>query len=450
MLRCLVHGKVILAVTLVAILFFSVTASALAQGDVFSARVLAKGKKSSIMMLVVNSSKSTSSIHEFKITFSADRPLAAVARGWNVDRTSDSMTFTATRSDLGPGGRAIFIIKVTDPATAAFEWKASDNNGVELQSGQVAKVRIREQPTNSILPNVTAPEVNISKVKASLGEQLTVTGRGYSASSAVIVYIDQTELARITTDTAGAFNTVVLIPSNIGVGLHLIKAVDAKNKSSVIQILIEGAAGDLTPLQGGKLEVRTDRKEYSTGEVVKITGSAVLESPVSLQVRDPKSGIICGANPQVNTQTLLWDATCVIPNNAIAGTYVVEAKQIVHKTTTTITVKGTTTGGSGGTGGTGSGGVEGENAGPLVISTDKQTYKVGETVQITVTGARPESILDIIIDGAGAHLDFERVTTDKAGSATLTYPLATAESGVWKIAAKQDKYVVRGTFTVEE
>jgi hypothetical protein len=458
MLRCFVHSRAILAVTLVAILFFSVTASALAQEDRFSARVLAKGKKSNIMILVANSAKSTSSIHEFKITFTADRPLAAIARGWNVDRTGDSMTFTPIRSDLGPGGKAIFIIKVTDPATSAFEWKVNDNNGVELQSGQVAKIRIREPPKDSILPSTTAPEVNVSKVKASLGEQLTVTGRGYSASSAVIVYIDQTELARITTDASGAFNTVVLIPNNIGVGLHLVKAVDANDKSSVIQILIEGTAGDVAPLVGGKLEVRTDRKEYSTGELIRITGSAVLDSPVSLQVRDPKAGIICGANPQVNSQTLLWDATCPIANNAISGTYVVEAKQLGKIATTTITVKGVTT--SGGTGPSGTGGdkVEGEDPGTLVITLDKEKYKVGDVAKITISGARPSSIINFIIDGPGpGQLKAQVLTVNEAGSITVDHPFSAAESaGEWQVTFKQmdaeqkKEFIVRKKFVVEE
>lgn len=444
--------KAIFVFALASILVLSVTTSALAQQDLFSARVLAKGKKTSVMILVVNSAKSTQSIHEFEIKFTEGRPLAAVARGWDADRSGDTMTFTATRSDMGPGGRAIFIIKVSDPASSKFVWTANAQGGKELQTGEVAKVRIREP--QSTLPKVLSPEVNVNKVKVALGEQLTVTGKGYNPNSQVIIYIDQTEVGRSTTDSSGSFNSVVLIPNNIGMGLHLIKAVDSANKSSVIQIVIEAGAGDLPPLEGGKLIVRTDKQAYTPGEVIKITGSAVLETPVSLQIIDPQGGIICGANPQVNNKTLLWDAACVIPTNVIDGKYRVEVKQIVHKTTAVIEI----TGGKSGTGtGTGTGaGSQEEDPGTLTITLDKEKYKVGDTAKITVSGARSKSIITFIIDGPGSILDAHILTVDESGSLTYDQPLSGSDTiGEWQITVKQrdveqkKDFVARKNFTVE-
>ncbi|MFQ5941513.1 MAG: hypothetical protein ACE5KA_07450 [Nitrososphaerales archaeon] len=428
-----------------------VTASALAQEDRFSARVLAKGKKSVIMILVVNSSKSTNSIHEFEITFTQGKPIVAIARGWDSERDGNTMTFTATRSDLGPSGRTIFIIKISDPASAVFEWTADARDGSELQSGEVTKIRIREPPKDSILPQVTQPEVNVDNVKVAQGEQLKVSGKGYNANSEIIIYIDQQEIGRVIADVSGMFNTVILIPSNIATGLHLIKAVDTANKSSIIQILIEAPVGSLPPLEGGRLVVRTDREEYIPGDLVRLTGSAVLDTPVSLQITDPRGGIICGTNPAVDNKTLLWDATCPVPGNAIAGRYTVFASQIVHKTTTVFTVVTT----NGGNGGTGTVGEPGEDPGTLKISTDKEMYKVGDTAQITITGARPESLLDIIIDGPGSPTA-QRVTVDEAGSITFPVPLSGSDAvGVWTISAKQmskdqkQEFVVRKQFTVE-
>lgn len=448
-------SKAILAVTLATILIFSMTASALAQEETFSARVLAKGKRSNILLLVINSSKSTQSIHEFEMKFTAGSPVVAVARGWNSDKNGNTMTFTAKQSDLAPGGRAIFIVRVSDPASSAFEWSAKSNSGIDLQTGKVTKIRIREpvKDSGSTL-NLIAPEVSIDKVKATQGNQVTVTGKGYKANSAIILYVDQQEVGRSNTDAAGSFSAVVLISTNISSGLHLIKAVDSDNKSSVIQILIEVAAGTGTgpPLEAGKLIVQLDKQEYDPGDLIRIRGSAVLDSGLSLQIIDPKGGIICGANPRVDNKTLLWDATCPLPSNTIAGRYTVDVKQIVHKTTTTFTVRGTNTGG--GTTTTGPGGTV-ENAGTLTIKTDKEKYKVGETAQITVTGARPKSIVVVVIDGPGSQLESKMLTTNEAGGITIPYPLAGAETGVWKMSAKQSDvdgkktFIVRGQFTVE-
>lgn len=449
------HGKAILAITLATILIFSMTASALAQEGTFSARLLAKGSKSNILLLVINSSKSTQSIHQFEMKFTASSPIVAIARGWNIDKNGDTMTFTAKQSDIAPGGRAIFIIRVSDLASSAFEWSAKSNSGTDLQTGKVTKIRIREpaKDSGSILPNL-APEVSIDKVKATQGDQVTVTGKGYKANSAIILYVDQQEVGSSTTDAAGSFSAVVLISTNISSGLHLIKAVDSDNKSSVIQILIEAAAGTGTgpPLEGGKLIVQLDKQEYDPGDLIRIKGSAVLDTGLSVQIIDPKGGIICGANPRIDNKTLLWDATCPLPTNSIAGRYTVDIKQIVHKTTATFTVRGTNTGGTT----TSSGGTPTENAGTLTISTDKPKYKVGETAQITVGGARAKSKIFITIIGSDGKVKLAtQPDVNEAGSITIPYPLAGAETGVWKISAQQRDaeqkkiFIVRGQFTVE-
>lgn len=448
------YGAVV-AVTLTAILIFSVTGSAFAQQGVTSIRIVAKGSDSNVMLLVLNSPKSTQSVHQFEVKFTKDTPLSATVRGWDDDLRGNTFTFTTERGDLSPGSKVIFIIKVTNPASAALEWIARSGTGSVLDSGEVTKVRIREPSPDtggSVLPPVTTPEISVNKVKGLPGEQITVSGRGYSPNSQVIVYLDQLEVGRSGTDASGAFNAVVLIPANSGSGLHMIRAVDAANKSSVFQILVEAPQSTLPPLQGGRLEVRLDKQEYNIGELIRITGSAVLERPVSLIVSDPQGGIVCGANPPVDPVTLLWDYACQIPPNAIGGRYRIDASQVPHKTTAVFSVKAPTSGsGSGGTG-TGAGG---EDPGTIKIATDKQQYKPGDTAHVTITGARPSSLLDVIVDGPGRYLTADRMTADTGGSLTFDVGLSGSESiGTWEVTAKQmdvdqkKQFIARYKFTV--
>ncbi len=450
------QSKAVLAVTLAIVLIFNVTASALAQEDLFSARVLAKGKKSVIMILLVNSSKSTHSIHDFEITFTEGKPIVAIARGWEGDRNGNTMTFTATRSDLGPGGRAILIIKVSDPASSAFEWSVNDNNGNMLQNGQVTKIKIREPPKDVIFPQPSKPEVNVNEVKAFRGDQVEVNGKGYETNSQIKIYFDQLEVAAVITDNLGTFSTFFIIPNDVSIGLHLIRGVDATNQSSVIQFLVEVPEGSLPPLEGGKLVVRSDREEYRAGDLVRLTGSAVLERPVSLSIVDPKGHIICGQNPGVNTESLLWNTTCPLPSNAIDGRYVITAKQVPHTTTAVFTVMGSGNGSEGSGSGQATNGEPGEDPGPLKLTTDKENYKAGDTTQITIIGARPNSLLDYVIQGPNGQLDGGRLSSDKDGVLTFSYPLTGSDAvGVWKITGKQmdaeqkNLYIVRKLITVE-
>jgi hypothetical protein len=439
--------QIVWGIVLSAVLISGMAASALAQEVKFSARVLAKGSKSNILILVKNSGLSNTSVYEFELKFTQGQPITAIARGgWESDRDGNTLTFTTARSPIKPGGTAIFLIRVSDPASSAFEWTMADSNGNELDDGSVPRIRVRESTPPPIQPPVTKPEVAVNQARVSQGGQIIVTGKGFNQLTSVQIFLDQQQLTTSNTNAAGEFNTVVIIPNNAAAGGHSIVATDALGKSSLIQILVEGPAGQPTVPPGQLiLTVNVDKTEYHPGDAVRISGTAILESPVSLQITDSKGGIVCGANPQVNNASMTWSAQCFLPPNSPGGVYIVSAKQIVHKTATRFTVIGAT-GGTGGTGGTGDGA---EDPGTLKLATDKPSYRSGETVKITLSGARAKSIVQIIVVGpTGPPLDAKQLTTDANGVLIYDFPLVAAQQGTYKISGKQDKFVVRATFEV--
>jgi len=444
----LVHRQIVVGIALSAILIFGIASGALAQEEKFSARVLAKGSKSNITILVKNSGKSTESIYEFTVTFTKGNPISSIARGgWDDQKDGNTIKFTTTRNAIKPGGTAVFLIRVSDPAQSSFEWTISGNDGTKLQSGEVAKIKVRESKPVPQGPKITTPEITVNQVRVNQGGQIIVNGKGFSALSSVQVFLDDQQLLTTSnTNGNGEFSTVVIIPSGAAPGAHKINAKDALGKSSLIQILVEGVGGQTGPPQGQLiLTVKTDKTEYGPGDAIKITGTAILESPVSLQITDPLGGIICGANPQVNNATMTWEAICFLPNNVPNGTYTVQAKQIVHKTAVKFTVKGSTTGGTVGPGGTAG---TGENPGTLKLSTDKPSYKSGEIVKITLEGARAKSLIEIRVVGAGKVLDVTRQTTDERGVVNYNFQLVGAKPGTYNVSGTQDKFVVRITFEV--
>jgi len=448
-----VHKQLVLGIVLSVILISGVAADALAQEGKFSVRVLAKGSKSNVLILVKNSSKSTESIYEFIVEFTNGKPSKSIVRGgWDDQRDGNTIKFTTKRSEIKPGGTAVFLIKVSDPAQSAFEWTVNGKEGEDLQSGQVAKIKVREKKPAPTGPKVTKPEIAVSKVRMTQGEQVIVTGKGFSPASSVQISLDdQQQLTTSTTNAAGEFTAVIIIPSGAAPGAHMVTAKDTLGKSSLIQILVEGVGGVTGPPQGQLiLTVRTDKTEYNPGDAVKITGTAVLESPVSMQVTDSLGGVICGANPKVNNATMTWEAICFLPNSAPGGTYTVQAKQIVHKTGVKFTVKAPIGGGGGGLG------PGGEDPGTLKLSTDKVSYKSGETVKIALEGARAKSIVQIIIVGpSGPPLEAKHITTDEYGKYIYNFQLVGADPGIYKVSATQNvqgesgKYfIVRMTFEV--
>ncbi len=442
-----VRRQAVLGVALSAILVLSIVASSLTADAAFSARVLVKGAKSNIVILVKNSGKSTESIYQFTVSFITGKPVTAIARGgWADDKSGSTVTFSTDSRPIGPGGSALFLIRVTDIAASAFEWSALDKEGNELQSGEVLKVKVREKKPTLPIKEEIVPEINIDQARVERGNQVVVTGKGFTPTSSVTLYLNnKQQLTTATVNSEGAFNAVVIIPKDILGGAHLIVAKDTGGKSSQIQVLVTISGGTTTGPTGPLiLSIALDKSVYLPGDTMHITGTAVMERAVSLQVFDPRGNILCGANPPVDNATLTWEYFCNLPNDLAKGTYKVEAKQLSHKTSAifTIAVSGTGAGGEGSVEG-------GESAGTLVISTDKPSYKSGETVKITLNGARSNSVVQIIVIGpAGPPLEAKMTSANEAGTATHEYTLVAAALGTYQAVGKQDKYVARVNFEV--
>ena len=72
--------QIVWGIVLSAVLVFGMAAGALAQEVKFSARVLAKGSKSNVLVLVKNSGLSNASVYEFELKFTQGKPISAIAR----------------------------------------------------------------------------------------------------------------------------------------------------------------------------------------------------------------------------------------------------------------------------------------------------------------------------------------------------------------------------------
>lgn len=430
-------------IALAAILVLGVITGAVAEGASASLKVTTKASGSTVSLLVQSAKKSAEPVYGFQIIFTQGS-LANIlkVRGWDGQDTGNGVKFTATQSPLKPGGKVAFKIKVADPASTAFQWKAFGSSGQELDSGEVNRIKVKTPAK----PTITQAEISVSQSTIPQGGQVIVTGKGFTAQSTVEVLLDGQQVTISATNAKGAFTAVVIISSSFPAGSHIITARDSSDKSSIIQVLVSGEGGVTGPPTGPlMLTVLTDKAEYKPGETIRITGTAILESPVSLQVIDKRNTIICGSNPVVNNQTMTWESICLLPLDSETGTYMIIAKQVVHKTSVNINVQR-----DAGSTGPGGGSTEpGDDPGSLKISFDKAQYTSGETVKITVQGARSQSIVSIIILGPAALLHAsEPLETDQAGSLTYEYKLLAATAGTYKVSAKQDKYKITGTFEV--
>ncbi len=448
--------QIVAGLVVSAILVFSIATEALAQQSSFSARILAKGTKTMILVLVKNSGQSTSSIYQFKVTFTSGTPLLGIGKGgWDRQKDGNTITFTTTSNPIAPGGTGTFLIKVSDATISAFEWKMLGKDGTELQSGQVTKIRVKETKPATTLPREIQPVISVNPTQVNQSGQVIVTGKGFSPNNVVQIYFDdRQQITTAPTNANGDFNAVALIPNGALTGVHTLTAKDQNGKSAVINIQVGGfgggqstTGGTTSTAAGGTLTASVDKTAYNQGDTIKISGTATpSQGPVSVQVSDPAGTVICGANPSINNSTYAWVTTCLLPHDTIAGVYVIQVKQLAQKTIIRITVNTPAAVGPGGTGGIQT---QGENPGTLKISLNKQSYKAGDTLSVTVSGARPKSLVEVILVGpSGPPLDSKQLSSDDNGVAQYSYQLVGAQPGTYKVTAKQDKFTIRMTFQV--
>jgi len=449
-----VQRQIVVGLVASAILVFSIATGALAQSN-FSSTVIAKGTSvSTIVIAVKNSSQSRDSIYKFTILFSSGKLIRGIAKGsWDGQKSGDTVTFTTNTNPIAPGASGTFLLKVANAAQPSFEWKAFSKDDVNIQSGRVANISMKKTNPGTTLPKIIQPMINVSPTQVNQSGQVIVTGKGFSPNSTVQIYFDdQQQITTAPTNANGDFSAVAIIPGGALSGVHKLTAKDPNGNSAVINIQIGGfggqssAGGATSTATGGTLTATVDKATYNQGETVKITGTATpSQGPVSVQVNDPGGNTICGANPPINNATFSWQTTCQLPRDAVAGVYVVQVKQLAQKTILRITVNTPTAVGPSGTGGIVT---QGEDAGTLKISLNKQSYKAGDTMTVTISGARPNSLVEVILAGPTGLLDSKQLSSDGNGVAQYSYQLVGAQPGTYKVTAKQDKFVIRTTFEV--
>ena len=74
---------------------------------------------------------------------------------------------------------------------------------------------------------VAVASATISPTSGDIGEEVTVSGSGFAASSGVIITFDTTSVSTATTDGKGSFSVAITIPLSAG-GAHTISATDGE------------------------------------------------------------------------------------------------------------------------------------------------------------------------------------------------------------------------------
>ena len=124
---------------------------------------------------------------------------------------------------------------------------------------------------------VVARAITISPATGYVGDTVTVSGSGFTASSTVTIYFDSTSVDTVTTNSSGTFSSATFTVPDSHIGSHTVKGTDTSGDSPTITFTVSpkitvsptsGAAGDTITISGSGFAANSTVTFYLDSTVI--------------------------------------------------------------------------------------------------------------------------------------------------------------------------------------
>jgi len=432
----------------------------------------------------------------------------ALAQAMSVNPTSGTAGTTVTVNGTGYtlyNGQTLYIlfnyVFAQSAAVSNGTFSASFPVPASYTTAMAAPITVQQTSatydvTNQIgvavYFNVTARSITVTPTSRYVGEQVTVTGTGFAASSQVTFYWDNVAVtaSATTTDTNGAFANATLTVPPTARGSHTIKAQDASNNSATSTVTVmpkitinlsSGAVGDTVTVGGtGFAGGATVTFYFDTSNVGTtgadtsgtFTGSTFTVPPTSrgshtIKAQDNSANFATtlftiGQKISITPDTGASGATVTVTGSGFSTSRTITLKYNAVPVTTSPASVITDTNGSFTasftvpTGGAGTYPVEASD-GTYTFSVNfvivagttlsQTTGNVGSQVTINGTGFIPNASVTITYTSEPVVLT--TTTTDSSGAFSVMVSIPPTTGGAHTITASDGTNTITSTFTVE-
>jgi len=247
---------------------------------------------------------------------------------------------------------------------------------------------------------VAEAEIVVSPSSGYVGDQITVSGSGFTASSSVTIYFDTTNLTTITTDAYGGFtNATFTVPESYR-GSHTIKAQDTSGHYATTTLTVLPKI-TLTPTSG------------AVEDTVTISGTGfAANSGVTFEFDNVS---VSAATTTTNANGSFTNVTFSIPSSS-RGSHTVKAEDASgNYATATLTVL------------------------PKITLTPTSGAS-GTTVMVTGTGFSASKPITIKYNAASVTTDPAAINTDATGSFTASFNVPAGLAGTYSVEATDGTY----------
>jgi len=433
--------QIILGTVAALILVLSmVTVPALAQEEVSEMLVSAKAViyKNTAVILITNSGINVFDVKAIKIVNERGEIVKVrVGSGWSYKMQGSDSVFISAENTL-QSGQFVKIGVKTNSKSPIFRWYAYDESDDEIGSG-ILKGKAIEKEKPATVP--TRPEPEPEKIEAAidrttydLGQTIKVSGKGMKntlVQACLYTHLKQLVYCKSgIADSVGIYRMDLDIPMIIVDGTYTVEVTQGELKDSVLVTIRKTVVQTVPTATTTSLTVRTDKNEYSGGEIVRISGIGIANSKVIVTITPP-SGDTYQVNDDADSSGN-YDVLFFTRSTDRSGEWKVSVRQIGNISTaqTTFKLLGTTS----------------PSSSTLTVRTDRDTYDSGDIVKIfgkaapntrvTITVESPDGIKHVLTDNAdsngGYEVNFRTASSDRAGT--------------WNVKTEQNGNTNRTTF----
>lgn len=411
---------------------------ALAQEELTEMLVSAKAViyKNTAVILVTNSAINVFDVKAIKIVNERGEIVKVrVGSGWSYKMDGSDAVLVSAGNTL-QSGQFVKIGVKTSSKSPIFKWYAYDESDDEIGSG-ILKGKAIEKQRQATTPTKPAPEpekieIIVDKTTYDPGQLIRVWGKSMKNTLVqVCLYTSAKQLVYCKSsiaDSTGGYSLDLDIPIVITNGTYTVEAAQGELKDSVLVTI--KAAPTVPTVPAASLTVRTDKNEYSGGDIVRISGTGIANSRVIVTITPP-SGDTYQLTDEADSSGN-YDVLFFTRSTDRTGEWKVSARQDGNTSTAQTTFKLRGFGSS--------------SSSTLTVRTDRDTYSSGDIVKIfgkatpnirvTVTVESPDNIRHVLTDNADSNGDYEVNFRTTSGDRV----------GTWNVKAEQDGNTVTTTF----
>ncbi len=344
-----------------------------------------------------------SEIQSFRLWLGTDNSFKSfkTEQGWTGKKTPQGVIVFTTSDPIKPGQSVKFGLK-TDKTKPGINWKAIDNNDVELEIGKTLVTGSPSKPTIKDNNGPTVVENNggilsdssfrLIPEKPNVGGTIRATGDNFASNQEFNFYIDNTFLDSFETDTNGHFMLTAKLPENIKADRvdFFVKDNDGNEKSLSLRLgeTPSRAEPETIPLTIGGLP-----NVINPGDVILILGTGNPSGTVTSKVTDSEGNVLTTNAVPVDNQGK-WSFETLVPVNTPLGKYSAEisdGKETLVKTWNVELAEG------------------------INIVPSKIKYDAGELFIFNGTAAPNQNVEIILENPQGAEIFSDIILTDDSG-----------------------------------